>query len=646
MEARAGVIEVDSEDHPPGRQGLSVAAFVVASVGAVLFYALAYASRHLHMPAGDDALFYVVGLRSVAQLGLVDPQLAVRPAFPLVGSVLATVTGSDAWTMAVAAPIAFAAGTGLASAAIAARWRLRGPGLGAFAFLAATSVVVARLVAGKVENGMALWLMAAVLAVAVWGGPNVGVRRGVPVAALMCVATLVEWPLAVTFTAILAAAWVLSWLVGRRAGARGSGIEASETTLRLLILASLAGLAVGALVAFLWSGAGPGAGIQNLPPGYRYGARLRDELSLARPWLTAVLVAAGLWVAIGRERRPPALTVVLLLWLAATVAVLSAGWLGFPGPTYRVLLIALPIALAASAAPFLPLAGGGRGRETRIAVSRPIAWLLAGALAAAALVPGALFWWRATLGTPTSVEQLAEVTAAARYARSLPGDGPVVLVIGRTQLPFAESLLYSRMAQSVSPPNRSSRVLVFVGRAQDALAGRPSTGVGPGEDAVLRTLFQKVGPALAAGSPVLSGRALDPDGYASAVADGASTIDGESVAITRGTLPAASLGAAIRVEPVPEWPRLSAVSLLVLTLLTAIGLGWSRFSLPSSPPAISWLLAPAFGAGALTLIALVLVHAGVRPSGAGAWGELGLALAASGSAWWAARRRAAVPTPR
>jgi hypothetical protein len=49
-----------------------------------------------------------------------DPQLAVRPAFPLVGSVLATVTGSNAWTMAVAAPIAFAVGTGLASAAIAA----------------------------------------------------------------------------------------------------------------------------------------------------------------------------------------------------------------------------------------------------------------------------------------------------------------------------------------------------------------------------------------------------------------------------------------------------------------------------------------------------------------------------------------------
>ena len=267
MEVRGGVIEVDSEDHPPGRQGLSVAAFVVASVGAVLFYTFAYASRHLHMPAGDDALFYVVGLRSVAQLGLADPQLAVRPAFPLVGSVLATVTGSSAWTMAVAAPIAFAAGTGLASAAIAARWRLRGPGLAAFAFLAATSVVVARLVAGKVENGMALWLMAAILAVAVWGGRNVGVRRGVPVAALMCVATLVEWPLALTFTAILAAAWVLSWLVGRRADARGSGIEQSETTLRLLLLASLAGLAVGALVAFVWSGAGPGAGIENLPPG-------------------------------------------------------------------------------------------------------------------------------------------------------------------------------------------------------------------------------------------------------------------------------------------------------------------------------------------------------------------------------------------
>ncbi len=330
MEYRYGVIEVDPADDPVRRQGLPIAWVVAVCVAVVLFYAVAYAHRHLRMPAGDDALFYVVGLRSVARLGLQDPQLAVRPAFPLAGSVLATVTGSSAWTMAAAAPIAFAAGTGLAAAAIAARWRLRGAGLAAFAFLAAVSGVVARLVAGKVENGMALWLMAAVLAVTVWGGRPSGnvlpwttgdrvrrspagssirrqwVLRGAPVTALVGAMTLVEWPLAVTFAAIVAAAWTWSWLVGRRRDAAGGGIESSELLLRLLVLASLAGVALGLLVAFVWNGAGPGAGIQNLPPGYRYGARLRDELSLARPFWTAPLLVVGLLVAWRRERHPAA----------------------------------------------------------------------------------------------------------------------------------------------------------------------------------------------------------------------------------------------------------------------------------------------------------------------------------------------------
>jgi hypothetical protein len=633
----------------PPEKGLRTA-FLVVAVGAILFYTLPLAARHLRMPAGDDALFYVVSLRSVARLGLADPQLAVRPAFPLVGSVLATVTGSNAWTMAVAAPIAFAVGTGLASAAVAARWRLRGPGLAVFAFLAAASGVVSRLVAGKVENGMALWLMAAILAVAVWGGPSIGLRRATPVAALMCAAMLVEWPLAVTFTAILGAAWVVSWLVGRRASATSGGVEASETTLRLLVLASLAGLGVGALAAFVWSGAGLGAGIQNLPPGYRFGGRLRDEVSLARPLVTAPLVVLGAWVAAGRERRPPALTVVLSVWLVGTVAVLGAGWLRVPGPTYRVLLIALPFALATSAAWLFPLAGRRRRAATdgRVAPRgvRLIRAGLAVVLGAAALIPGVLFWWKATLGTPTSVEQLAEVTAASWYARSLPGGGPVVLVIGKVKLPFTQSLLYGRMAQSVGVPGEPTPVLVFVGNADDALGGRPSTGAGPGENAVLNGLFRQVGPALAAGAPILSGRVLDPSGFAAATAAGAPTIGGDAVAVARGPDPPPGMEAAIHVEPVATWPRLSAVALLVLAILTAIGLGWSTLSLPSSSPGIRLLLAPAFGAAALTGVALVLVHAGVQPSGAGAWVALGIGLAGSGGAWWAARRGSALRSPR
>ena len=91
--------------------------------------------------------------------------------------------------------------------------------IAAFAFLAATSGVIARLVAGKIENIESVWLMAALLAVAAWSGRGEGLpswtgrdhpqrsdrsvssswlQRGLPVAVLMCVITLVEWPLGLT----------------------------------------------------------------------------------------------------------------------------------------------------------------------------------------------------------------------------------------------------------------------------------------------------------------------------------------------------------------------------------------------------------------------------------------------------------------
>jgi hypothetical protein len=230
------------------------------------------------------------------------------------------------------------------------------------------------------------------------------------------------------------------------------------------------------------------------------------------------------------------------------------------------------------------------------------------------------------------------VSAAVRYASHLPGDEPVVLVVGRVKLPFAESLLYGRMVQSVSPPGAAPRVLVFVGRAQDALAGRPSSGIGPGEDAVLRDLFRGVGPALAAGSPVLSGRTLDPRGYTEAVGAGGPTIGGDVVAIARGPAPTAALAAAVPVEAVASWPALAGVAVLVLGLLTLMGLGWCRLSLPSCSPGLYVPLAPAFGAAALAAVALVLSHLGVRPASGGAWAAAAIALGASAIAWWAAPR--------
>ena len=81
---------------------------LVAAVVGASFFVLPMAVRHIRMPPGDDAIYWVLTLRLTARFGLVGPQLAARPAFPLVGSVMGTVTGASAWTIAVVAPIAMA----------------------------------------------------------------------------------------------------------------------------------------------------------------------------------------------------------------------------------------------------------------------------------------------------------------------------------------------------------------------------------------------------------------------------------------------------------------------------------------------------------------------------------------------------------
>jgi hypothetical protein len=365
---------------------------------------------------------------------------------------------------------------------------------------------------------------------------------------------------------------------------------------------------------------------------------------------------------------------VLYVWLAGTALVTLAGLAHAPLPTYRAIMVGLPVVLAASAGPFLPVVGMARSEPRTVVpatatspgytagvtragppsrrsgasrVPRPLAWVAALALAVVALVPAVRLWWRQLPGTPTSVEQLSEMDAIARYVRSLPGDTPVVIVYGLGNgLPTAVTQIYTELAQSVLPLDQDDRVLVFVGRSQDALAGQPTQNLLPSGNATLRTLFRDVAPALRAGSPILSARALDPDGFASAENRGAPLIGGGSVAIVRGPPPGPGQESAVVASPLPSWPVLAASTLLAVLVLGAAGAGWSRLTLPAAPPEVRWLLAPAYGAAAVTLIAFLLVHVGIRPAGAGGWATLVLSMVVGVVAWVAAGPGRAVPDQR
>jgi len=219
---------------------------------------------------------------------------------------------------------------------------------------------------------------------------------------------------------------------------------------------------------------------------------------------------------------------------------------------------------------------------------------------------------------------------------------------GRVQLPFAESLSTGAWAERLvaRPP---PPVLIFVGGiAEDALAGRPSAGIGPGEDAVFRDLFPRVGPALAAGSPCCPGDA-GPTGFRGGHRRRSDNrwwaMSWQSRGARRRRRPRRRPSAS---EAVSAWPRLAGVALLCLGVLTLMG--WAGAGCRSRrAPGISACWRLAFGAGsrrALSAVALVLVHVGVRPTAGGAWASAAIAFGASAIAGWASRRAPAVPTPR
>ncbi|HJP67137.1 MAG TPA: hypothetical protein VKA30_12650, partial [Actinomycetota bacterium] len=342
----------------------------VACVAIAAFYALAFGVRHIQVPVADDSFFYVWAVRFAGVAGLADSHLAARPAFPLVGSTLGAVSGASPWLVAVALPITMAVGLALVGASIATRWGLRTWGLALFVTLAAGSAVVARLVAGKTENLLTLWMIAGVVAVAVWAR---GRPRLVGIAVLSFAAGLSEWPFLAAFLGLVA-----GLVVVRPFAARWIDFPSDEGALTSMLWSGGAGFVAALAVVSVWNGTQLGSVIQALPSDFAYRSRFRIEVALMWPALTFPLAVVGWWVARrGPDGRAWMLHWLFGLWLAATGVILLVGWAGVRLPTYRALTFALPIALAAAAAPFVV-----RGLvQSSPARRRAAGWILGVALA-------------------------------------------------------------------------------------------------------------------------------------------------------------------------------------------------------------------------------------------------------------------------
>lgn len=607
---------------------------LAASVLGIAFFAAAFGVRHFRVPWGDDTFFYVNAIREAGTSGLSDAHLAARPAFPLLAASLQAVMASSPWSSALTTSLAMASGLALAGGALAARWELRGWALGAFVALTNLCVVVARLLAGKSENLMTLWLIAAAVAICAW---TTGKRRVAVAAVMLLGAGLAEWPFLAAFMAVIAA--TLAW----GALVRDKGSLAPEPAISREVMAiALAGLiaaAAAALVVFAINGTGLRDAIQRLPPAFRYGPRLRSELGLIWPLPTAIALILGCLAARNTaETKTSASRRLLAVWLALTALVLVAGLAGLPLPTYRAITFALPVALALGAAPFLTRQLSLRiqwlRRRRRPTWNAVVVFVIAGMV----VIPSTLTWYR-SLGPQTDPGELGQIATVGQYAEGVPGAGPTVLVVNAPDV--VRIAFYERVVRAVLGDG-ADRVALFAGRAGDALAGKPTLRGDADDDSLTLDLFEAVRPLLRAGAPVVTTRGLDAPGFLRAIRSGFPTI-GPDVVILRGPHepPRATevLGAFV---PLPPWWTLVFQAVAALAMLAASGAGWSGLALPSASPAVRLALAPAFGAASLTSLTLLAVHAGLVPAnriGPLPVGTLVVVVAIASSAGVAARQR-------
>ena len=614
---------------------LPVAVAAAASMG---FFEILTGYRHIRVPVGADAYWYIQALRIAGRYGLSIPHMLARPAYPLTASALGQLVGTTPWTATVLATLVMTAGLGLAGGAIIARWRLRPWWFALAAFLVGTSVTASRLLGGKSENFLNVWLLAAALAVALWSGSR---RGAIAAAALAFGAGLAEWPFLAAFLGILAVSlvlWeVLPWspAVRERRALRRAGTtvrplsgpwfrpRAGFLSLKTLFAATAAASVLVALVVVVWDRTGPSDAVALTPqPAEQYIVGLRTQLSFEWPWLMGTLVLIG-WYAARRFGNPRIEPVrwFLAVWAVIVGLTVVVGFTGVALPAYRALTFDLPIALGAAGAAFLPLA---------LAPSATVQWKriglrsLAAVLALAALVPAYTMWGR-DFRPNTNPYQLGEIRLASEYSLGL-GGRPVILVVGRTS-PVATYFMQKEVVAAIGGGG-ASRVLVFVGHAADVYHGQPSTWGSPVYNRFARQLFQPVLQAYRGGAPILIGRALDPQEWPWAASVTRRSI-GDDIVILRGPWPRPKTSSPGTFYPLPHWFVQLAMGLVMLLVLWLCGAGWSRLALPEAPAAIRAALAPAFGITALAVTTLVAAKFAHRLNGWPGWLAVAVALAAS-----------------
>jgi len=518
-----------------------------------------------------------------------------------------SLVGERPGTPALIPTVARALGIGLVPAVAAVQ----------YALMPASALAAAALARGRGEPPRLAWLAGAVLAGA-WstflGGGYLAnlalvaaflaaaaclarrTRRAAVAAALLLAGGGLAHPeffVVAVAVLVVTAAW--SWRDGRSARPTPSAAGADAGRVLAALGASVV-LVLGGILACL---VGPArlAGDTSLDAMLRrtgqwaelrsvYVDRLVKNWRRYAPFMTTALAVAGGVRARGFARR------FLVAWALVTAAAVPLGVLTGWYPPDRILTFAF----------CLPILAGFGLVWIGDRIGHPwLAWPI-GIVLVTLIVAPAIRDWRAQQ-TYVSPDELNDLTYAGRIASTTPAGTPLVFVADDPSIKNALFRLSNglNVARAAVPPDRAADISIFLGRAQDLLAGRPTQRGDPVYDRASADSLARLPEAPPA---IFVTRELDVDPDA-LTTPGLTTWNG----IIATNVPIqGSLHARAGELSASDPSTIARATLRAFLLLLLIGGGWAWWALGENsrdaPAALS--VAPAIGSALLTLVALGL----------------------------------------
>jgi len=611
------------------RRSLVWGVLAVLAVAVVATVVLLPYGDTIQPPLSYDTPYYVWRTSAVMEGGLDAltriPTGAVpnphRPGFPVLGSVLRTITGTDALTFAVIVRAVAAVAIGLAAGALA-RESLREPPWATPAFVIGIGLSAAVL-GTAVENLEQLVADIFLVALAATAPLVATGRRGmVAAAAFFAAAAVTHWLFTVLFLVVLFGTGVVATLLLLRRSREDRGPWPSHAWVRVLKLVGL--LSLLAVVVFLLLPAPPA----KLPSflqtsGNELPGNVRRLGAYEVP-LVLTLAGIGLLFGIWRsDERRRVTTILLGLW-AATLPVAMV--LSLVLPREMKLFRVAPFAIGAPLLAVVALMGIVRVGTDRLG-------RLGAVVGVTVLATGLVL----LVGTPTATFEapsgrfvsgrVAQARVAGRYLAAVAEQARPVIFL--TQ---AAPRLVDRAVRAGVPSFLIEETWVYVGTPEDLATGAPVDDPARARLSKLSRrwwvsawprpadVFEKDPIVIALARPVGPVPESRTD-----LAPGISLIAGpEPPALD----PPARFGFA--------WRDLLTATALCLLALTAVGLGWAR-ALLDVPASTALALSPAAGAAASILGGLVADRLGVPLAGPAAIG-LAVVLALLGWALFGLRR--------